>query len=524
MTWPLALHLSTGIPEHDDPLFSIWRLAWIAHVVPGDLRHLFDANIFYPHQRTLAYSDATLLEGILAAPFLWMRMNPVFVYNLVFLAGIVSSGAGMFVLARYLTGNIGAALVSAMIFTLAPYRIEHFVHLELQWTVWMPLTLWAVHRTFDEGTMRSGVLAGVFLWLQVISCVYYGAFLSLITGALTLLLMAARPDDVRRAIGPLCCGALLAAVLTLPYAMPYLANTQELGPRPADEVAMFSAERASYITAPPQNWLWGWTGWRYQGDERHLFPGLVGFALALVGLAWRPRRVVWIYLALMLLAVELSLGLNGALYRWLYDHVFTFRGFRAPARFAILACCAMAVLAGFGVRYLQRLVGPSPARRRLLVTVALIAIGVESGTARITLIAQPTAPPPVYRFLKTQERSVVIEFPISGITTYMFWSIFHWHSLVSGYSGYTPRDVVDTMALMETFPDDDSVARLRELDVRYVLIHQAFYQPAEYAELMERLAVRAELIPSGGYRDWIGNTQVFEIRGVNGLGALGLKP
>src|SRR6185295_12012541 len=100
MTWPQALHLSTRIPEHTDPLLSIWRLAWIAHAVPNDLGHLFDANIFFPHLRTLA-----------------------------------------------------------------PYRIEHFSHLELQWTVWMPLTLWAVHRTFDEGTRRSGVLAGLFLWL-----------------------------------------------------------------------------------------------------------------------------------------------------------------------------------------------------------------------------------------------------------------------------------------------------------------------------------------------------------------------
>ncbi len=149
--WPVALHLGTQVPGHDDPLFSIWRLAWVAHALPHDPRDLFDANIFYPHLRTLAYSDAMLFEGIVAAPLLWLGLNRVLVYNLMFLAGIVSSGAGMFVLVRYLTGDIGAALVSSVIFTLAPYRIEHFIHLELQWTVWMPLALWAVHRTFDEG-------------------------------------------------------------------------------------------------------------------------------------------------------------------------------------------------------------------------------------------------------------------------------------------------------------------------------------------------------------------------------------
>lgn len=517
MTWPQALHLSTRVPGHDDPLFSIWRLAWIAHALPHDPRHLFDANIFYPHARTLAYSDAMLFEGILAAPFLWAGVNPVLVYNVIFFAGIVSSGAGMFVLVRYLTGDIGAALVSAVIFTLAPYRIEHVIHLELQWTVWMPLTIWALHRTFDKGTIRFGALTGLFLWLQIISCVYYGAFLGLIVGALALLLIVSQPQQATRAIGPLCYGALLAAILTLPYAMPYIANTQELGPRPAGEVANFSAEWGSYLAAPHQNWLWGWTAWNYGGNERHLFPGVTAVILAALGLAWRPRRIVWIYLTLALLAVELSLGLNGALYRWLYDHTFAFRGFRAPARFAILACCAMSVLAGFGFQYVQRVLSAQPARTFLLATV-LIAISLESGSSPLLLSAQATTVPPIYRFLQTAERSVIIEFPVSDYDpTYMFWSTYHWHPLVNGYSGYTPGDVVDTKALMQTFPDDESVARLGELKVRYVLVHQAFYKPREYAELMGLIARRPELIPGGRYRDWVdGDTQIFELRRAGG--------
>jgi len=513
VTWPQVLHLSTQLPGHDDPLFSIWRLSWIAHALPRDPRHLFDANIFYPHTRTLTYSDAMIFEGMLAAPFLWAGTNPVLVYNLVFLAGIVSSGAGMFVLVRYLTADSGAALVSAAIFTLAPYRIEHFIHLELQWTLWMPLTIWALHRAFDEGSWRFGALAGVFLWLQIISCVYYGAFLGLIAGALGLLLIATRPRLARRAIGPLCLGAAIALALTLPYARPYITTTQELGARPVGEVANFSAEWGSYLSAPYQNWLWGWTAWPYAGNERHLFPGLAAVILAGFSLAWRPRRIVWIYVALMVLAIELSLGMNGALYSWLYTQLFAFRGFRAPARFAILACCAMSVLAGFGFVYLQRLLAAQPARRLLLATM-LVAIGLESGSSPMLLVRQPTVVPPIYRFLQTVKPSVIIEFPVSDYDpTYMFWSTYHWHSLVNGYSGYTPADVVDTMAMMRTFPDDESVARLKGLNVRYILVHQAFYRPPEYSALMGAITRRAELVPSGRYRDWTGvDTQIFELR------------
>ena len=118
--------------------------------------HLYDANVFYPERGTLAYSDATLLEGVIAAPMIWVGLSPVLVYNLLLLGGIAASGVGMFVLVRYLTRNAGAAFASAAVFTLLPYRIEHDMHLELQWTMWMPLAYWAVHRAVDEGTWRMG--------------------------------------------------------------------------------------------------------------------------------------------------------------------------------------------------------------------------------------------------------------------------------------------------------------------------------------------------------------------------------
>ena len=485
---------------------------------------LFDANIFYPHARTLAYSDAMLLEGVIAAPLLWAQLNPVLVYNVMFLGAIISSGAAMFVLVRYLTTDIGAALVAATIFTLAPYRIEHYIHLELQWTMWMPLTLWALHRCFDEsgradadharaGTWRWGLLTGLFLWLQLISCVYYGAFLAVIVSALALLLFATRPADRRRALGPLCCGALLATALTLPYALPYLAATRELGARPEGEVLLFSAEWRSYLTAPYQNWIWGWTAWAYSGNERHLLPGIVPVVIAAFGLARKPRRLPLIYFAIAALAVVLSLGLNGMLYRWLYEHTFAFRGFRAPARFAILACCAMSVLAGFGYQVMMRLLATESARRALLIAM-LVAIGVESGSAPLALAAQPTKLPPIYQFLQTLPPSVIIEFPFDNYDpTYMFWSTYHWHSLINGYSGYTPPDDVETKWMMDTFPDEESIKRLKTLKTKYVLVHQAFYKPAEYAELMDAIARRAELVPAGRYRDWVGGeTQIFELR------------
>src|SRR6187431_3364424 len=53
-----------GVPDPGDPLFSMWRIGWVAHQIVADPRHLFDANIFYPEQRTLTYSDSMLLPAL----------------------------------------------------------------------------------------------------------------------------------------------------------------------------------------------------------------------------------------------------------------------------------------------------------------------------------------------------------------------------------------------------------------------------------------------------------------------------
>jgi hypothetical protein len=513
MTLPQVLHLGTKVAGHPDPFLSMWRLQWAAHALPGGAGHLFDGNIFSPHLRTLAYSDATLVQSALAAPWLWGHANPVLVYNLLLLGGIVTSGLGMFVLVRHLTGNVDAALVSAAIFTLVPYRVEHFMHLELQWTVWMPLSFWAIHRVFESGTIRRGVVAGALLSLQVLSSLYYGAFLGIMVAVLVVSLALMQSREAKRAVVPLAIAAIMAAAVMAAYARPYMENARELGTRDLGDVSQFSAHLASYVTAPLQNWLWGWTASRYEGNELRLFPGLIAVVLALLALMHRPRRrVSSAYVVVIAVAATLSLGVNGPIYRWMYEHLWVLGAFRAPARFSILACCGLAVLAGIGFEYLERIVTAPRIRKGLLVAV-LVAVGLECGSGPMYLVDVPatTPVPDVYKFLNTRTRSVVLELPTFLSAEYMYWSATHWRPLVNGYSGYEPPDYLETLQLMRTFPDDEALDRLRELEVRYVLIHENYYSEENHTALMLRILETPALALQGRYRDWTGWAHVFEL-------------
>jgi hypothetical protein len=90
MTWPLGNAAAGYIPAVDDAYFSIWRLAWVAHQLPIDPAHLFDANIFHPETGTLAYSDAMLLLGVIALPLFKLGIDPGLVHNTLLLAAIAS--------------------------------------------------------------------------------------------------------------------------------------------------------------------------------------------------------------------------------------------------------------------------------------------------------------------------------------------------------------------------------------------------------------------------------------------------
>ncbi len=495
----------------------------MAHALSTSPSQLFDPPIFYPAAHALAYSDATLLQGFVAAPFLWMGAPPMLVYNVLLLAGFAGSGVAMFVLVRYLTGAVGPSIVASSVFVMAPYRIEHVMHLELQWAMFIPLTFWALHRAVDAASARFGALAGAFFGLQFLSCVYYGVFLAMALMVFVPLLMLCGGAAARssRAMRALALAGLVAVVVVLPYGVPYKQSADELGVRDPSEIARYSAHLSNYIATSSLNAVWGWTADRFGGPELRLFPGSIALVLAVLAFGRRPVRNVLIYAVVAVFAIELSFGVNDAMYRWLAGHVTALHGFRALARFGMIAAFAVAVLSGFGTAALLPLIS---ARRRpltLLLLVGLLAIEYRNHSMMLST-GDPQRPPDVYQMLRRAPAGTLIELPVPRLDQlpgqepfYQGWQAWHWRPLVNGYSGYYPRDYLETLVHMLSFPDRASIGRLRGHDVRFIVIHRAFYDQALYTDLMLRIAQRPELRPWGTFKDPVGLADIFELSPVD---------
>ena len=136
-----------AVPDFGDPLFSMWRMGWVYEQWRGDPAAAFQRQHLLPRA---ARADLLRLD----APAVGRRrsrcgrpgVHPVVAYNVLFLSAFVFSALATYLLVERLTGSSRAAFVSALIYGFYPYRFEHYSHLELQMTYWMPLALIWLHR------------------------------------------------------------------------------------------------------------------------------------------------------------------------------------------------------------------------------------------------------------------------------------------------------------------------------------------------------------------------------------------
>ena len=509
MTYPQALHLHDGVHDDGDPLLNTWTLAWVAHQLPRAPARLFDANIFYPERKTLAFTETLLLPGVVAAPLHWVGVAPLLVHNLVLLSGFVVSGAGTALLVRSLTGNVAAAILAGIVFAFIPYRIDHLPHLQLQQTQCLPLALWAFHRLLASGRISDGVWFGLLVAGQVLSCMYYGLFLVPYLGIVCGTMLIADRTMAQRRLVALAAGGLVAIVAVFPLARAYLSAGQIVGERGRAEVTDGSAQVHNYLAPPEQNLLYGDLFHRFRDNERRLFPGFVAVALACV--AFWPRKhentkptqkafvLAWFrgdprgaYLLGLLVAFDISLGFNGFTYPLLYDNIRPFRGLRIPARMGLLVAFSLAVLAGYGVVRLTELTRTASARRALVVLLG-VAMLAEYASKPLTLQIIPTGPSEAYadivKDLDDSPTASIFEYPTSTPhdPTYMYYSTFHWQNLVNGYAGFFPPWYGRLNVAMERFPDDASVAMVKAHGARYILVHGERLIGNRYRRLTDQL-------------------------------------
>ena len=505
-TWPLILDPGThSRNDNADTQLNTWIMAWIAHQLPRDPAHLFDANIFHPATGTLALSDAMLLVGVAGLPFFKLGVSPAVIHNGLLLSAIALSMLCAFALARRLTGSDRAAFLAAIIFGFAPYRMAHIGHLELQWTMWMPLSMLLLHRLAERPGVGRGLLLGAALTAQFFCSLYYGLFLGCYLGIAWLALMPFQPDR-KRVLGASLAVAAPLLLVAIIYGPPYTNARAEMGSRTSDELENFSAVPGDYLRVPQEN---AWRGSADAGpapDERSLFPGVIAILLAAAALVPPWSRNTALYLGLGVVSFDFSLGTNG----WLFPLLQSAFGFaanlRAPSRFGVLVLMSLAMLAALGA---ARLFLRKPSVAGPAFAFLLIACLGEYWSAPLPYRSYDREPSPAHEWLaQNRPGSVVLELPAPTRETlwlheskYQMRSIHHWQPLVNGYSGYPPLHYIRMINAMASFPGGDTVDRLRRANVRFVLINREFYPAEQFETLIKAVEDSGQFWPAREFGD-----------------------
>ncbi|MEP0774245.1 MAG: discoidin domain-containing protein [Acidobacteriota bacterium] len=288
-TWPQVLRLGDGVKDPGDPVFNSWVLAWNAHKLERlEFADYFDANIFYPHRRTLAYSEHLFPQSLLAAPIIWATGNPVLAHNVILLMSFFTSALGMFALARRLTGATLPSLLAGVIFAFSPFTFDHLSHVQILAAGGIPLSLLFLDRFLEHRKSRDALLFAAVFTAQILANGYYALFLSLAVGFFLLIELPRRRllGDGSSWRGLVVAGVLVLAVAA-PFFRQYVLMQQELALR---REVMSKPTLASYLAAPTVNRLYGKWSKPLRTPEGQLSPGVMALLLALAGAVTWARR------------------------------------------------------------------------------------------------------------------------------------------------------------------------------------------------------------------------------------------
>jgi hypothetical protein len=543
MTWPTMKDPAHTIPEDiGDPTLVAYLISWSGHALLNDPATLWNTSAFFPARWGLAFSDSFL--GY--APFGMIGSGPeaaLIRYNIIYVLILALAFFGMYALARQVGAGRTGALVAALAYGLAPWRLGQAGHLHVISTGGIVLALAMLARGHGfrfrrrapddppaaeepaSRRVRPGWIAAgwaVAAWQITIGFGIGLVFIYVLLGCyltwvVTLLIRRQGWPPARVLVADAVGGGLFAVVALL-MATPYL-KVLELYPqarRTAGEVAFFSPPLRGFFTSPPESFVWGESHAEARKllrwpAEMDLLPGFVLYALALAGLVYSvwSLRTRLLLLAGVIATIYLGMGAKApfegkAGYLLLYHYLPGFEGLRTPGRLVVWTTLLLCLLAAGGVsRLVTQATRAAQAygHRQItvgarLITLIPLALVLVEGIA-----ATPHPKMPTQRAVMQQVDGPLLVLPSADLQDMlvMYWTTDRFIPLANGASGFVPTEVARTRKITQAFPDPESVNYLREIGVKTVVVLNEWARGTPYQDAatvpIDGLGLDREVLP-----------------------------
>jgi hypothetical protein len=502
-TLPLGLDPGsrTFAPGPDTRLY-LWTLGWDLHALKTDPLHVFDANIFFPETRTLAYSEHLIGAALLALPLSLVTDNLDLILNFVLLLSTFLGALGCDRLARECGASPQGALLAGIVGGFCGPRLGRLTQAHLATLHFVPWALAFAVRYLRDGRRRDLLATLALFTLQAITSGHGGLFLALALSLLFAGALVVRKQGPARMIRDCGVSGFLLLLVNLPFVIPYYEVRYRVGlTRLIEDAEGYSPSAGSWLLSPTRTQVLITSGFAslrpsLESANAALFPGFVFAGLAALGglglIRHREARTLPAagMAGLAALALWLSLGPRFGLYRLGYAIIPGFDLIRVPSRFFLLTLPALSALAALGLDRIRR-----PALAWTLILVATI----ECVPVPWDSPSEPIVTPPIDSWLSTRPRPFrVVELPIplpdNSVRQARFHSEFmihgaaHWQPMVNGYSSLVPPLHMKLYEELHDFPTEKGLGDLERMGVNYVVIHTEMYQPDRWAETEKALA------------------------------------
>lgn len=348
----------------NDPWLFIWTIGWDVHALTTRPWAIFDANIFYPHPNTLAYSEHLIGSAVLVAPIVWLTGNTLLATNIAAISSAFLCALGAYVLGRRLGLSPGGAFLCGLVFGFAPPRLLRIYQLHQTTIQWIPFALAYLHGYFQSNRARDLRLAALFFSLQALTSGHGAAMLTL-GGAIVIAchFASGTPLALVRRLRDVGVPGLLALVPSVLVYIPYWRARHDVGlVRELDNQPM---SLSSWVSSPSHvdaylvSLLPDWQ-WLQMEPDAYLFPGVLPLLIAAMALLvpaaarqtpapsdkrwWKAGALLLTLLALAQVVIGVLVAIDGRV-RWRIGDTLILRAsdYR-PWIYAVLFAAARAVM------------------------------------------------------------------------------------------------------------------------------------------------------------------------------------
>jgi hypothetical protein len=347
-----------------DNSFYAWFLEWPVYAFSHGLNPFYSTSMGFPHGVNLLANTSQLALGVALAPITW-AFGSVASLNVALTLSPMLSALAMFVLLRRWVSWMPAAFAGGLIYGFSPFVLNNLTSswLNLGMAAIPPLIVVCLDELLVRQRWRpivTGLLLGLLLAVQF----FIGTeilVLTVITAAIGVILVVAyaalRYPLVLRANARYAAVALGAAAITTLLLLAYPAWFAVDGPAHFGSL-IWGASLSSVGTTPKAfvvstkpGYLasaFGNTAFGYLGpipSEQYFGFGL---AAVLIGgfAAWRRDRRLWLFGAMFVITIVLSLGVKNYPSPWALFAKLTFLDNIEPSRFVLFSYLAAAVMLG----------------------------------------------------------------------------------------------------------------------------------------------------------------------------------